>query len=460
LIRPDWDENGSEGQELGVRFDMQLAVIRDIVVAHELSWDPSENNIMVRLPDYVVPGDITTWTAMFLTYFLRRRSPRLPNWQELIIVFLRATGLGSECILRSEDNSNGCTWTEWSLRDGETQRDTVFCEWDSLSKDEWAVHENGRYLLTGFVQYLDDSVNALFRSTVHVDYNWGFLQDGTAIAKQRHQQQGDPNVQGMEFIVFGVYNNDVQRTDGSMLLSSPNWHAEGIAGSVLTVRYEEQKLALTRALESHSLEGYFDQEGIIVTGSKGLDLKIGTSVFAMATLAIHHIDLVKREEYYTLNLVRIEAARQAPLSKYHEWKWVRGSQGLNAHSPASLVTGSGAKPVRFTVFGVVEATDRKGVIRLVRPQWESHNVAGRELGIRFDEQLLTLAHVLEHHGWPADICKNRLILTRAEDEIPAGTAIFATCILAVLEEAEDPTREKYILDVLDIDGMYLEVDTE
>jgi hypothetical protein len=61
-----------------------------------------------------------------------------------------------------------------------------------------------QYLLTGFVQFLDDSVNALFRSTVHVDCNWTFLQDGTAIAKLRHQQQGDPNVQGMEFLVFEV----------------------------------------------------------------------------------------------------------------------------------------------------------------------------------------------------------------------------------------------------------------
>ncbi|KAJ7871024.1 hypothetical protein B0H13DRAFT_2555731 [Mycena leptocephala] len=61
-----------ERPELGVRFDMQLTVIHDIVLAHDLSWDPSaltlaENNILVRLPDNVVPGDITTWTAVFLT---------------------------------------------------------------------------------------------------------------------------------------------------------------------------------------------------------------------------------------------------------------------------------------------------------------------------------------------------------------------------------------------------------
>lgn len=45
LIQPNWDENGSEGQELGVRFDMQLAVIHDIVLAHDLSWDRCKQSI-------------------------------------------------------------------------------------------------------------------------------------------------------------------------------------------------------------------------------------------------------------------------------------------------------------------------------------------------------------------------------------------------------------------------------
>ncbi|KAJ7894785.1 hypothetical protein B0H13DRAFT_1885789 [Mycena leptocephala] len=53
LTRPDWDENGSDGQELGVRFDIQLAVIRDIVLAYDLSWEPCYQT--------------TTWTAVFLT---------------------------------------------------------------------------------------------------------------------------------------------------------------------------------------------------------------------------------------------------------------------------------------------------------------------------------------------------------------------------------------------------------
>ncbi|KAJ7796621.1 hypothetical protein B0H13DRAFT_2392545 [Mycena leptocephala] len=163
-----------------------------------------------------------------------------------------------------------------------------------------------QFLLKGFVQFLDETKNALFRSVVHIDYNWAFLQNGTAVAKLRNQQQGDPDMQEMEFLVFGVVRS--LRSDGSVLLSNPNWHSEGFAGSLLTVRYEEQKLALTRALESHDLEGYFDGEGIIVTARKPLDLKVGTSVFATATLAIHHRDtLVDREEYYTLNLVRIEA---------------------------------------------------------------------------------------------------------------------------------------------------------
>lgn len=30
----------------------------------------AEDNIMVRLPDNVAAGDVTTWTAVFLTYTL------------------------------------------------------------------------------------------------------------------------------------------------------------------------------------------------------------------------------------------------------------------------------------------------------------------------------------------------------------------------------------------------------
>jgi hypothetical protein len=76
-----------------------------------------------------------------------------------------------------------------------------------------------QYLLTGFVQYLDDSIIALFRATVHVDYNWAFLQDGTAIAKLKHVQQGDPDIQGIEFLVFGVVRCLMSTTPGRFAAS-------------------------------------------------------------------------------------------------------------------------------------------------------------------------------------------------------------------------------------------------
>ncbi|KAJ7927872.1 hypothetical protein B0H13DRAFT_2312048 [Mycena leptocephala] len=150
-------------------------------------------------------------------------------------------------------------------------------------------------------------------------------------------------------------------------------------------------------------------------------------------------------------------ASRAPLSNYGEWNWVRRQHGLNAQSHPNVTTGRSGKPVRFIVFGIVEATDRKDVIQLVRPQWEAYSIAGRELGIRFDEQLLTLSHILELHGWPADIPGNTLILNTADYDVPAGTAVFVTCLLTIMEEAEDPDREKYILDVVNVDRMYLEV---
>ncbi|KAJ7919211.1 hypothetical protein B0H13DRAFT_2320628 [Mycena leptocephala] len=46
---------------------MQLAVLREVVQAHGLKCDLADNNIMVRLPDNVAAGDVTTWTAVFLT---------------------------------------------------------------------------------------------------------------------------------------------------------------------------------------------------------------------------------------------------------------------------------------------------------------------------------------------------------------------------------------------------------
>ncbi|KAJ7850966.1 hypothetical protein B0H13DRAFT_1905442 [Mycena leptocephala] len=54
----------SQRLETAIRdVDMQLA-------AHGLECDLAEDNIMVRLPDNVAAGDVTTWTAVFLTYTL------------------------------------------------------------------------------------------------------------------------------------------------------------------------------------------------------------------------------------------------------------------------------------------------------------------------------------------------------------------------------------------------------
>ncbi|KAJ7813975.1 hypothetical protein B0H13DRAFT_2382066 [Mycena leptocephala] len=46
---------------------MQLVVLREVVQAHGLECDLAEDNIMVRLPDNVAAGDVTTWTAVFST---------------------------------------------------------------------------------------------------------------------------------------------------------------------------------------------------------------------------------------------------------------------------------------------------------------------------------------------------------------------------------------------------------
>ncbi|KAJ7822866.1 hypothetical protein B0H14DRAFT_2598178 [Mycena olivaceomarginata] len=67
LLRPDWDENGTMGKELCDWFDMQVEELCDFLLVHRLPYDIAENNIIVEMPDNVLPRAITTWTAVLLT---------------------------------------------------------------------------------------------------------------------------------------------------------------------------------------------------------------------------------------------------------------------------------------------------------------------------------------------------------------------------------------------------------
>ncbi|KAJ7936442.1 hypothetical protein B0H13DRAFT_1853505 [Mycena leptocephala] len=65
LSHPDWDEKGSIGQELGVRFDMQWVVLRNLLEAHGLPYDLAGNNILVKLPDDSYILEVVKVEAMY-----------------------------------------------------------------------------------------------------------------------------------------------------------------------------------------------------------------------------------------------------------------------------------------------------------------------------------------------------------------------------------------------------------
>ncbi|KAJ6471610.1 hypothetical protein C8R47DRAFT_1297427 [Mycena vitilis] len=141
---------------------------------------------------------------------------------------------------------------------------------------------------------------------------------------------------------------------------------------------------------------------------------------------------------------------QYTLSSYDAWRWVKRGVGLNAQiASGRMSTGCGQhKPIRFSVFGMVKRTARSNVVILERPQWSPMDVVCRELTLHYDMQLLTLARVLDYHGWEPDIPGDEIVLTVEEGtlQIEEGSIFFATALLTVREEVDDATSEAYLLD--------------
>ncbi|KAJ6518258.1 hypothetical protein C8R47DRAFT_1062791 [Mycena vitilis] len=332
------------------------------------------------------------------------------------------------------------------------------------------------FILEAFVRCLEGGTQPLFLADVNNNYGWNYLADGTAVAKEMGQ---NVTAQSMEFLIFGVVRS--LREDGAVLLSSPQWHDRGIAGSILTVRYSQQMLALAKALDSHGLDAFFDHEAIIISTRNRPRLTIGTAVFATTTLKVIPT-LGNREEHYVLDVIgglicsyqlpclmtstirpfllpgflEYYRTRPAPLSVSEDWAWVKRKDGLNAQAPKARKGFRSNAPVKFAVWGMVTGTHREGIVELKRPRWEADGVAGRELGIQFDMQLLTLCRALELHVLDNRIPNDTIALTTDSTDIPIGAALFATCLLSVLDNAADDAPERYKLDVLTIDGLYLD----
>ncbi|KAJ7654699.1 hypothetical protein DFH06DRAFT_1133454 [Mycena polygramma] len=166
-------------------------------------------------------------------------------------------------------------------------------------------------MLTAFMGYIEAIPNPLWKAMPYVDYAWSHRADLTVVAVARN---GDVAIrlaaEKLEFVVFGVVQS--KQYEGYLHLSNPKWHGQGLAGSVLTTHYNEQLLALARALESHGLEAYHDTEDIVIKTDNLPPPAVGSCIFATVTLTLHWGDaLLNREEYYTLDLV--EAKGTLPL---------------------------------------------------------------------------------------------------------------------------------------------------
>ncbi|KAJ7607072.1 hypothetical protein DFH06DRAFT_1149546 [Mycena polygramma] len=160
--------------------------------------------------------------------------------------------------------------------------------------------------------------NPLWKAMPYVDYAWSHRANLTVVAVARH---GDVAVrlaaEKIEFTVFGVVQSkfeerefiNSQQYEGYLRLSNPKWHGQGLAGSVLTTHYNQQLLALARALECHNLEAYHDTEDIMIKADNRPPAAVGSCVFATVTLTVHYAEeLLQREEYYTLDLVEAKGA--------------------------------------------------------------------------------------------------------------------------------------------------------
>ncbi|KAJ6476664.1 hypothetical protein C8R47DRAFT_1075532 [Mycena vitilis] len=153
--------------------------------------------------------------------------------------------------------------------------------------------------------------------------------------------------------------------------------------------------------------------------------------------------------------------RKHTLAFYNDWRWVQRGAGLNAQTPPSgrITTGfSCSSPVRFTVFGMVRQTDRQGVIVLERPHWTTPTLVGRDLTLQYDMQLLTLARVLDQHGWEPEIPRDEIVLTVEGDgnQIESGSLFFATVLLTIKTDVDDGALEAYLMDVVQYNGRYLD----
>ncbi|KAJ7088879.1 hypothetical protein B0H15DRAFT_800823 [Mycena belliarum] len=233
--------------------------------------------------------------------------------------------------------------------------------------DMASVH---KYILDAYVNFLDAAKDPLYHSKPGLTYTWEVCKAETARAVRMgiNPAETDPATP-IIFTVFGV----------------------------------------VRSL-SRQLEGFFDNDEILLTTSSTARLAVGTVVFATAHLVTErdHGQL-QREEYYCLNALGWNMT--SPFRPF----MLKAMRDFIRASPHALGTGvkygwaavdGRWRPLRkrhnagvahVLVFGLVrDATE--GHITLVHPRWTGDGPIGRELGLEFDKQLLEISRILEERS--------------------------------------------------------------
>ncbi|KAJ7500706.1 hypothetical protein B0H11DRAFT_1908583 [Mycena galericulata] len=148
------------------------------------------------------------------------------------------------------------------------------------------------------------------------------------------------------------------------------------------------------------------------------------------------------------------------LSDLHNiYEWVELDKGVRAERLRQTPEGDplDTKPVNLVLFGIVQEGPQKGCITIARPNWNSDGPLGRELGLKYDSQLLTIVRAMDAHGMGGTLRDENLVLTADLDQtLPVDSLLFATATLTVLT-----TRKKnetpYVLEVAEVKALFLDM---
>ncbi|KAJ7082086.1 hypothetical protein B0H15DRAFT_952763 [Mycena belliarum] len=150
------------------------------------------------------------------------------------------------------------------------------------------------------------------------------------------------------------------------------------------------------------------------------------------------------------------------LSASAKYLWSASPQGVRANRRSRP-----GEAAEILVFGVVQESVRVAVpdygdpglsnaqvlgkITLRHPAWSTDGVLGRQLGIKYDEQLLNLCRFIQEEGSGETLDGEYLILATVSDYIaPPGAAIIASATLELIDGGDMP----YVLHVLAVEAVF------